>query len=408
MTTSAITETFIQSIPKTDLHVHLDGSLRLSTLIELAQQEGVELPAFDEAGLKQTVFKQSYRNLPEYLAGFAYTVAVLQSAPNLERVAYELAQDNLAEGVRYVEVRFAPQLHTRKGFSIEDVVSAVVKGLERAKAEHNHTTAVQEGKDIPFEFGVIVCALRSFIPEMSPYYAELFQVMSHAPRDDVFAAASLELSRAAEILAHEMELPVVGFDLAGEEAGYPAVDHKEAFEYAHSHFIRKTVHAGEAYGPESIFQALTDCHANRIGHGTFLFSADMIRDPNIKDPDAYVRHLVQYVAGQRIHVEVNLTSNLQTTPTIKRVADHPLRYMLEYDLSASICTDNRLVSDTTVTQELSMAVEELNLNPRQFRNLIVAGFKGSFFPHTYSEKRNYVRKVLDRYEMLEEQMLSGA
>jgi len=403
----AIPREFIDRIPKTDLHVHLDGSLRVPTLIELAKHGDVGLPSYDEEGLKKTVFKDSYANLPEYLAGFAYTVAVLQSAENLERVAYELAQDNLGEGVRYVEVRFAPHLHTRDGFSIEQVVQAVAKGMEKAKAEHNRTKAVTSGQDIPFEFGIILCALRSFSKQMSPYYAQLFRVMSHAPRDTIFATASMELARAAEVLAHHQGLPVVGFDLAGEEAGYPAVDHREAFQYAHSHFIRKTVHAGEAYGPESIFQAITDCHANRIGHGTFLFDVAMIKDPRIRAPEAYVEHLVEYIASQRIHIEVNLTSNLQTLPSLKNVSEHPLRKMLEHNLSASICTDNRLVSNTTVSRELALAVDELEVTPRQLRSLIVAGFKGSFFPGTYSEKRAYVRKVIDRYELLERQYLAG-
>ena len=259
---TSITPAFIKSIPKTDLHVHLDGSLRLPTLIELAKKTGVSLPAFDEEGLRNTVFKATYANLPEYLAGFAYTVAVLQCAEHVERVAYELALDNLEEGVRYVEVRFAPQLHAHDGFSVEEVVAAVDRGMDRAKREHNASDAVIEDGDIPFEFGIVLCALRSFFPGMSTYYGKLFAVMGYAPRADVFAAASLELARAAEALSHQNGLPVVAFDLAGEEAGYPAEDHREAFQYAHSHFIRKTVHAGEAYGPESIFQAITKCYAS--------------------------------------------------------------------------------------------------------------------------------------------------
>lgn len=403
--TQGISRAFIDQIPKTDLHVHLDGSLRIPTLVELAQADGIELPSYEEAGLKERVFKETYVDLPEYLAGFAYTVAVLQSAENLERVAYELAQDNIEEGVRYVEVRFAPHLHTRQDFSVEDVIRAVLRGMDRAKEEHNSAESVTNGSDITFEYGIIVCALRFFVPPMSPYYRELSQVMAHAPQDDVFAAASLELARAAEVLAHMEGLPVVGFDLAGAESGYPAVDHKEAFQYAHSHFIRKTVHAGEAYGPESIFQAITECHANRIGHGTHLFAVEMVQNPRIKDAEAYVSHLVEYIASERIHIEVNLTSNLQTIPSMASVGEHPLRQMLEHNLSASICTDNRLVSNTTVSNEISLAVDQLDLTRRQLRNLVIAGFKGSFFPGSYSDKRAYVRKVIDRYEALERDLL---
>lgn len=400
-----ISEEFIRRIPKTDLHLHLDGSLRIPTLIELAKKNGVKLPSYEEEGLKELVFKDSYADLPEYLQGFAYTVAVLQNAENLERVACELAEDNLAEGVRYVEVRFAPQLHCRPGFTIPQIIRAVCAGLDRAKKAHNQRPEVRSGEDIPFEYGIIACAMRSFNEHMSPYYAQLLQVMSYAPRKEVFATASLELARAAVDLAHHEGVPVVGFDLAGEEAGYPAVAHREAYQYAHSHFLKKTVHAGEAYGPESIFQAITECHANRIGHGTFLFASDMIRDPDIEDPDAYVRHLAEYIASQRIGIEVCLTSNLQTTPSIESVGEHPLRKMIEHGLSVCLNTDNRLVSGTTVTRELKLAADHIPMTPHQFRNLVIAGFKGSFFPGSYSAKRAYVRQVIRRYEALERELL---
>jgi adenosine deaminase len=396
---------FIHRIPKTDLHVHLDGSLRIPTLIELAQQEGVELPAYDEAGLKKAVFKTHYANLPEYLQGFAYTCAVLQNAENLERVAYELGQDNIEEGVRYVEVRFAPQLHSHDHFSIAEVVRAVAKGMDRAKKEHNESDAVKMDKDIPFEYGIIVCALRSFNEHMSDYYRKILGLMSYARKKEVFAAASLEIARAAVALAQKEGIPVVGFDLAGEEAGYPAGDHRDAFIYAHKHFLRKTVHAGEAYGPESIFQAITDCHANRIGHGTFLFAEEMIQDPAIENPATYTRLLAEYIASQRVAIEVNLTSNLQTTPSIKSVADHPVKQMLDRNLSVSICTDNRLVSSTTVSNEFQILVNEVPITLQQFRNLVISGFKGSFYPGSYNEKRRYVRQVINRYEQLEREYL---
>ena len=403
-----ISPQFIKEIPKTDLHVHLDGSLRLSTLIDLAKAGHIKLPSYDEEGLKETVFKSSYANLPEYLKGFYYTCAVLANPENLERTAYELALDNLAEGVRYMEVRFAPQLHAHNNFSIESVLQAVCKGMDKAKQEHNQKPEVANGRDIPFYYGIIACALRSFNPKMAPYYAQIFDVMSYSPKKEIFAAASLEMARAAAEVAHEKGLPVVGFDLAGEEAGFPAIDHRAAYQYAHSHFIKKTVHAGEAYGPESIFQAITECHANRLGHGTFLFSSDMIRDPSIKDHKGFVRNLAEYIASRRITIEVCLTSNLQTTPIIKRVSDHPLRQMLDHNMSVCICTDNRLVSNTTVTHELELVAQELPITRSQFRNLVIAGFKGSFFPGSYNEKRAYVRRIIDRYEELESQHLGAA
>jgi adenosine deaminase len=401
--TDTLTAEFIRRIPKTELHVHLDGSLRIPTLIELARKGRIKLPAYSEEGLRKKVFKDKYKNLPDYLQGFAYTCAVMQNEENVERIAYELAQDHLAEGVRYVEVRFGPQLHIHEHFSMEQVIRAVVRGMERAQKEHNNTAAVRTGQDIPFHFGLILCALRYFNEHMSWYYSRLFKVMSYAKPKQVFAAASMELARAAVDLAHKKGLPVVGFDLAGAESGFPAVDHRSAFQYAHSNFIRKTVHAGEAYGPESIFQAITECYANRVGHGTWLFAHDMIKTPEIEDPRQYTRLLAEYIASQRICIEVCLTSNLQTLPTMKSIAKHPLRQMLDHELSVTICTDNRLMSNTSVCEELMLAVDQVRMNRRELRNVVLAGFKGSFFHGSYGEKRDYVRRVIDRYEALEKQ-----
>ena len=395
-----ITEEFLRQIPKTDIHLHLDGSLRLQTLIELARQQRIKLPSMTTDGLQQLVFKKHYADLTEYLRGFACTCSVMRDAESLERIACELAEDNLAEGVRYIEVRFAPQLHVHDKLNLEQVIRAVSRGLERAQRAHNRSAAVCGAQDVPFHFGIIVCALRFFTPAMSAYYERLFHVMSYAPPKQVFAAASIELARAAVRLAHEQGLPIVGFDLAGAEAGYPADDHRAAFQYCHSHFLKKTIHAGEAYGPESIFRAITDCYANRIGHGTWLFAHSMIKDPSITDREGYCNQLAEYIASQRITLEVCLTSNSQTHPKMRNLLNHPLRQMLDHDLSISLCTDNRLVSHTTMTHELLQAVQQLKMTPRELRNVVLAGFKGSFFPGTYREKRQFVRQVIDRYEAL--------
>ncbi len=396
--TKTISTDFIRRIPKTDLHLHLDGSLRIPTLIELAKQQKVKLPSNTEDGLRRLVFKDVYADLPDYLKGFAYTCAVMQDAESLERIACELAEDNLAEGVRYIEVRYAPQLHINDRLTMEEVVRSVCRGLERAQKRHNQTKAVRTGDDVPFHFGIIVCALRFIFPQMSRCYRQLFETLPYASAKQVCTTASMELARAAVDLAHNKGLPVVGFDLAGAEAGYPADDHSAAFQHAHSNFIRKTVHAGEAYGPESIFQAITKCHANRIGHGTWLFAHDLIQNPSIPDPKAYTHHLAEYVASQRITIEVCLTSNAQTLPKMRDLSRHPLRQMLDHELSVSICTDNRLMSNTSVTHELRIAIDKLKMTPRELRNVVIAGFKGSFFPGSYSEKRQFVRQVIDRYE----------
>ena len=396
-----ISTEYLHALPKTDLHVHLDGSLRLDTLLDLADDLNVPLPGHDAPTLCERVFKSHYKDLPEYLAGFRHTVAVLQTPEALERTARELAEDNLAENVRYLEVRFAPQLHLNGHMNTHEILEAVTRGLRAAQHTHNQSDSVKQGEDVPFHFGIIVCALRWFSPHMSAYYGKLFDVMANAREKDVFAAASLELARAVVRIRDDAGLPIVGFDLAGAEAGNPAVDHREAFLHAHRNFLRKTVHAGEAYGPESIFQALTECHADRIGHGTFLFSPERVRHPGIYDHAAYVHKLVESIAHRRICIEVNLTSNQQTLPELADLSQHPLRQMVAHNLSATICTDNRLVSHTTVTRELELAVQHFGFTPAEVRNLVVAGFKGSFFPGDYREKRTFVRQVLNRIDQLE-------
>jgi adenosine deaminase len=400
MKPGTIPRELIARIPKTDLHLHLDGSLRLPTLIELARDAGVTLPADAPEALLESVFKERYRDLPDYLRGFMYTTAVLQTPEALERVARELAEDNLAEGVRYIEVRFAPQLHLGGHMTLRDILGAVHAGLDAAKRAHNARPEVARGEELPFHYGIIVCAMRAFHPEMSAYYRKLTEVLGYAPRREIGATASLEMARAAVRLRDETGWPIVGFDIAGEEAGFPAGDHRAAFLYAHRHFLKKTIHAGEAFGPESIFQAITDGHANRIGHGTFLFAHEQITDTAIADPRRYVEQLAEYIASQRITMEVCLTSNLQTTPSLGAAGEHPVRKMLDHELSVSICTDNRLVSRTTVTRELERLVEGPGCTPHQFRNVIIAGFKGSFFPGSYREKRAFVRLVAARYDAL--------
>src|SRR5262249_36604331 len=213
------------------------------------------------------------------------------------------------------------------------------------------------------------------------------------------ALASLELARAAVKAAEEDGLPVVGFDLAGQERGFPAKDHQAAYQLAHEHFLGKTVHAGEDYGPESIFQAITDCHADRIGHGTWLFSGAHIRDRSITDKRGYIEKLVHYVADRRITLEVCLTSNQQTLPELRDdLGRHPFRRMRAARCSVTLCTDNRLVSRTTMTDEVDKAVRTFALQPRELKDVLIYGFKRSFYPGPYPEKRDYVRSVLNHME----------
>lgn len=392
---------FISAIPKTDLHVHLDGSMRLKTLIELAKAQKVELPSQTEEGLKELVFKAKYQNLPEYLHGFKYTVACLQTPEALERAAYELALDNFAEGVCYIEPRFAPQLHSRPDFPIEQVLASVDKGLSRAQKELNARPEVVKGEKVPFEYGIIGCAMRMFTAGFSSYFKSLFELHPLIPQPEIFSLASLDLARGLIKARNELGIPVVAFDLAGAEKGYPAEDHRAAYELAHKNFLKKTVHAGEAYGPPSIFQAITDCHADRIGHGTNLFDHNLVDLADEAERKKYVDGLVKYIADQRITIELCLTSNMQTIPQFANLKDHPLKRMLHERLSVTFCTDNRLVSHTTVTDEIAKAVDAFQISPHRLRHAIIYGFKRSFFAKCYPEKRAYVRKVIDAYEAVE-------
>jgi adenosine deaminase len=389
---------FLQAIPKTDLHVHLDGSLRLSTLIELARERNVTLPSYTEEGLIDLVFKPKYGDLDEYLTGFALTTKVMQDVEGLERVAYELAMDNFAEGVRYVEIRFAPQLHMNANMSMEDVIRAVDNGLRRAREEINGKLPSQQP---PFEYGIILCAMRFFNDAFSDYFADLYRIHQYSGEQDIIRLASMDLARAAVELRLSTDMQIVAFDLAGSEFGYPASEHQDSYDFVHKNFLKKTVHAGEAYGPESIFQAITKLHAERIGHGLHLFDSEMIYSPDIKDKKEYIEQLVNYIADRRLTVEVCLTSNLQTSPNIQTVKDHSLGKMLEHNLSVTFCTDNRLVSHTTVTNEIELAVNNFDISPKQLKDLIIYGFKRSFFYRKYPEKRRYVRSVIDYYESVE-------
>lgn len=393
-------EDFIRAIPKTDLHVHLDGSLRLSTLIDLARERGIELPSYTEEGMNELVFKETYKDLNEYLEGFYWTGKVLQDAEALERTAYELAYDNFAEGVRYLEVRFAPQLHISKDLSFEAVMAAVNRGLYRAKTEINRTIP----EDVPpFDYGIIVCAMRFFTEKFSEYYRDLYRLLPYSTQEEVIRIASLQLAKAAVRLVSESDIQIVGFDLAGSEYGYPASAHEESYDYVHKHFLKKTVHAGEAYGPESIFQAITKLHADRIGHGLHLFDEGMIFSEDVGDKKTYIENLVNYIAENRTTIEVCLTSNLQTSPHINDIREHSLKKMLDHKLSVTFCTDNRLVSHTSVSREYRLALDNFDISPSQLKDIVIYGFKRSFSYKPYTEKRKYVRQAINYYEKLEKE-----
>ncbi len=318
----------LEQLPKTDLHVHLDGSLRIPTLIDLAKRQGVELPSSNPEELAPIVMSgKNCKNLAEYLQGFDITLSVMQEEEALYRIAYELAEDAAAENVWYMEVRYSPILHTRKGMKLTTIVDAVIEGLQAAEKKFNIKT------------GVIICGMRNINPETSLLLAEL--AVAYKNRG------------------------VVAFDLAGQEENYPAKHHKEAFFLIRKNNINTTAHAGEAYGPESIHQAIHYCGAHRIGHGTRLY----------EDGD-----LLNYVNDHRIPLEICLTSNVQTGAAAS-FSSHPLRFYYDYGLRLSINTDNRLISDTTVTKELYLAAKHLDFTLDDIKSLIVDGFKSAFLPN---------------------------
>lgn len=395
-------DAFIHDIPKTDLHVHLDGSLRLSSLIDMARAGGIKLPSYTEAGMRELVFKKNYADLPEYLRGFSYTCDVLRNPENLERAAYELAIDCLAEGVYYIEPRFAPQLlMDGASLTMERMIGAVDKGLKRAKAEHNERPEVRAGDEPPFDYGIIVCAMRMFGPSgFSPYYDAFFGIHDNSAPEEVTRMAAMELARGVVRIRDTSGIPIVGFDIAGQEAGYPADNFTDAFDYVHRNFMHKTVHAGEAYGAESIFQAITDLHADRLGHGYSLFDVDKVAAPDIADKLRYTEKLASFIADQRVTIEVCLTSNLQTKPELDDIRKHSLAKMLQHRLSVTLCTDNRLVSNTSVSKEIRLAVDSFDIAPDVLKNMIVYGFKRSFYPGSYTEKRDYVRAMISYYEKM--------
>ena len=337
----AFDETFIRSLPKVLLHDHLDGGLRPSTIVELARdQQYRELPTTDAGELAAWFHRGATRgSLPLFLEGFAHTCGVMQTAEALERVAYEMLGDMRDDGVVYVETRFAPLLHTRKGLHSDEVVAAVLNGLERGHDEFG------------VDYGVILCAMRNM-------------------------QRSLEI---AELAVDFRERGVVGFDLAGEEGGFPPKKHIEAFHYIQRENFNITIHAGEAFGKESIWQAIQWCGAHRVGHATRLIE-DIGLDRH--DPTQIVKmgYLAQYILDKRIPLEICLTSNADTG-AIDSIERHPFPMYYRYGFRVTLNTDDRLMSDTTMTREFALATRVFNLGLADLEKVTINAMKSAFLPH---------------------------
>ena len=324
---SLIHRSLLRRLPKAELHCHLDGSVRPETLLDLGREYGIAMPASEPEALRRYMHVDDARHLEDYLERFAITLSVMQRAEALERIAYELLADAAADGVRYIEVRYAPVLNARESLTMVDAVEATLRGIARAELEFDVIGRV------------ILCAIRNMAPEMAMEAAELAVAFRHRG--------------------------VVGFDLAGGELGNPAALHRRAFRHAREHDLACTCHAGEGDGSGSVRQAVHLCGAHRIGHGTRLID------------DA---SLTQYVNDRRIAVEICLTSNVQTR-AVESYAAHPLRRYFDMGLSVSLNTDNRLMSNVTLTDEYVAANEHLGFTFDELARVAINGFESAFLPH---------------------------
>ena len=318
----------LQTLPKAELHCHLDGSLRPGTLLALSEARGITLPHHDAAALARWMRVDDAHNLEEYLARFEITLAVMQTAEELERIAHELVLDAALDGVRYLEVRFCPSLNMREGLSGDDVMNAVLHGLMRGEKETGTVARC------------IVCALRSL-----PW------------------PHSMEM---AELAVAYQQRGVVAFDLAGGELGNPAHEHAAAFEYARNNNLAVTVHAGEGDGAGSIHEAIHRCGANRIGHGTRLQE-----DPALE----------AYVVDRRIALEVCPTSNVQTH-AVPSFAEHPMQRYLALGALVTINTDNTMMSGVTLTEEYSACAQHLGWDFSTLAQVSLNAFDAAFLPYT--------------------------
>jgi adenosine deaminase len=342
----------VRRLPKVSLHDHLDGSVRPGTLIELAAASGYrELPTTDAPALAEWFRRGADRgSLPLYLEGFRHTIALLQDAAALERVAFEYAEDLARDGVVYAEVRFAPHFHTEGGLGLDAVLDAVQRGLRRGEAEHGLTVRV------------LVCALRNEPAEQS--------------------------HRLSELTTAWMDRGVCGFDLAGEESGHPAKHHLQAFHRVQRANGSITIHAGEGFGPESIWQALQFCGAHRIGHGTRLAEDMTIHEGRVLK----LGSLARYVLDHRIPLEMCLSSNVHTG-TVASLEDHPFPHFLRAGFRVTLNTDNRLMSGVTLTDEYLLAHRTFGLTLTELERVTANAINAAF--HPYWERRRILHARIE-------------
>jgi adenosine deaminase len=339
-----LTRELLRRLPKAELHVHLDSALRPTTMIELARQAKFTLPTADPDALRRFMRVDNPGSLEDYLQRFEYTIPLLQTPESIERVAYEMVEDAARDGLRYLEVRYCPNLSTRGGLTMEAALDAELRGLGRGE------------RDFGVVARVINCSLRHYPPEVSLAIARL----SVAYRDR----------------------GVVAFDLAGGEAGRPPGVHGAAFDLAADGCLGITIHAGEAAGAASIAEAVHRCHADRIGHGTRLYE-----DPRLRD----------YIRDRRVLIETNITSNVQTR-AVRRAAEHPVRGYVDAGLVVTLCTDGWLMTGVTLSDEYWLAHTELGFTRAEIDRLILDGFAYAFLP--WPERQEMVGRVREELAAL--------
>jgi adenosine deaminase len=328
----------IVNAPKALLHDHLDGGLRPATIVELAAQIGHPLPETDPEALgRWFVAAADSGSLERYLQTFGHTVAVMQTEESLRRVAAECALDLALDGVVYAEVRYAPEQHLEGGLTLPEVVEAVLAGFREGTAR-----AAEQGRTI--RVGCLLTAMRH-------------------------AARSMEI---AELAVTYRDAGVVGFDIAGAEAGYPPTRHIDAFEYLQRENFHFTIHAGEAFGLPSIWQAIQWCGADRLGHGVRIVD-------DISVPDGRLGRLASYVRDKRIPLELCPSSNVQTGAA-PSIAQHPIGLLRDLRFRVTVNTDNRLMSGTSMSREMALLVEAFGYGWAELQWFTINAMKSAFIP----------------------------
>ncbi len=353
----------IQRAPKVLLHDHLDGGVRPATVVELAAEFGyTKLPTTDTDELATWFNRGAKRNdLVLYLETFAHTVGVMQHRDAIERVAYECAHDLAADGVVYAEVRMAPELCTEAGLSLDEVVEAMLAGFERGRA----------GTDLTIY--LICSAMRT-------------------------AARSLEI---AELAVRFRDRGVVGFDIAGAEAGYPPSRHLDAFQYVMRENFHSTIHAGEAFGLPSIWEALQYCGAARLGHGVRIVD-DITGAPG----EEQLGRLAVFVRDRRVCLELCPTSNVNTG-VCASIAEHPIGMLKRLRFRVTVNTDNRLMSNTSMTKEMTKLHEAFGWGLSDFEWLTINAMKSAFAP--FPERLRIINGFIKpRYALLHAEESLGA